>query len=51
MLGLAKGALDATMPYIHERKAFGKKIADFQVSESALLWLQRTKKKTTTCDQ
>eukprot|EP00731_Ephydatia_muelleri_P020430 Em0013g157a len=30
MLGLAKGALDTTIPYIHERKAFGKKIADFQ---------------------
>jgi alkylation response protein AidB-like acyl-CoA dehydrogenase len=30
MIGLAKGALDATIKYTKERKQFGKAIADFQ---------------------
>eukprot|EP00026_Physarum_polycephalum_P008614 Phypoly_transcript_08705.p1 GENE.Phypoly_transcript_08705~~Phypoly_transcript_08705.p1 ORF type:complete len:372 (+),score=56.42 Phypoly_transcript_08705:335-1450(+) len=30
MIGLAQGALDATIPYLLERKQFGKPIADFQ---------------------
>ena len=33
MLGLAKGALKAVIPYIHEREAFGRKIADFQAMQ------------------
>ena len=31
MLGLAEGCLNATVPYLHERKQFGQKIWDFQV--------------------
>jgi alkylation response protein AidB-like acyl-CoA dehydrogenase len=30
MIGLARGALDKTMPYLHERKQFGTRLADFQ---------------------
>ena len=30
MVGLAQGALDRTLPYLHERKQFGARIADFQ---------------------
>ena len=30
MIGLAQGALDRTLPYLHERKQFGSRIADFQ---------------------
>ncbi len=30
MLGLAQGAFDATMPYLHQRKQFDTRIADFQ---------------------
>jgi short-chain 2-methylacyl-CoA dehydrogenase len=30
MIGLAQGALDRTLPYLHERKQFGTAIADFQ---------------------
>lgn len=30
MVGLAQGALNLTLPYIHERKQFGSRIADFQ---------------------
>lgn len=30
MLGLAEGAVESTLPYIHERKAFGQRIWDFQ---------------------
>ena len=30
MIGLAQGALDLTLPYVHERKQFNSKIADFQ---------------------
>ncbi|HMJ15079.1 MAG TPA: acyl-CoA dehydrogenase family protein, partial [Polyangiaceae bacterium] len=30
MLGLAQGAFEYAMPYMHERKQFGKAIADFQ---------------------
>lgn len=29
-LGRAQGALDLTLPYLHERKQFGTRIADFQ---------------------
>jgi isovaleryl-CoA dehydrogenase len=31
-LGLMQAALDFTIPYVHERKQFGKKIGEFQVS-------------------
>jgi alkylation response protein AidB-like acyl-CoA dehydrogenase len=30
MIGLAQGALDATLRYVQEREQFGKRIADFQ---------------------
>eukprot|EP00286_Rhodomonas_abbreviata_P019751 CAMPEP_0181309298 /NCGR_PEP_ID=MMETSP1101-20121128/11939_1 /TAXON_ID=46948 /ORGANISM="Rhodomonas abbreviata, Strain Caron Lab Isolate" /LENGTH=394 /DNA_ID=CAMNT_0023415773 /DNA_START=381 /DNA_END=1565 /DNA_ORIENTATION=- len=30
MVGLAQGAFDTTMPYLHQRKQFGTAIADFQ---------------------
>jgi len=30
MVGLARGAFDAVMPYLHERKQFGTAVADFQ---------------------
>jgi short/branched chain acyl-CoA dehydrogenase len=30
MLGLAEGAFDQTMPYLNQRKQFGKPIAEFQ---------------------
>jgi len=30
MVGLAQGALDRTMPYLHERQQFGSRVADFQ---------------------
>ncbi len=30
MIGLAQGALDATLAYVREREQFGKRIADFQ---------------------
>lgn len=33
MLGLAQGAFDLTMPYLFERKQFGKCIGDFQAME------------------
>ncbi|XP_064382930.1 short/branched chain specific acyl-CoA dehydrogenase, mitochondrial-like [Halichondria panicea] len=33
MIGLAKGALNAVIPYLHEREAFGQKIADFQAMQ------------------
>lgn len=30
MIGLAQGSLDATIPYLNQRKQFGQFIADFQ---------------------
>ena len=30
MIGLAQGALDRTLPYLHDRQQFGKRISDFQ---------------------
>lgn len=30
MVGLARGAFDAVMPYLHQRKQFGTAVADFQ---------------------
>ena len=36
MVGLAQGALDLTLPYVHERRQFGSRIADFQVSTRIL---------------
>ena len=33
MVGLAKGALESVIPYLHEREAFGQKIADFQTMQ------------------
>jgi len=30
MIGIAQGALDATIKYLHERKQFGKPLAEFQ---------------------
>lgn len=31
MVGLAQGCLDATVPYILQRKQFGKSLFEFQV--------------------
>lgn len=31
MIGLSQGCFDATIPYLQERKQFGKRIIDFQV--------------------
>jgi len=31
MLGLAQGAFNEALPYMHQRKQFGQRIADFQV--------------------
>jgi hypothetical protein len=33
MIGLAQGAFDATMPFLHQRKQFGQPIADFQAMQ------------------
>jgi short/branched chain acyl-CoA dehydrogenase len=30
MVGIAQGAFDATIPYLHDRKQFGKPLAEFQ---------------------
>ena len=38
MLGLAQGCFDNTVPYLQERKQFGSRIIDFQVS----LFITRT---------
>ena len=35
MIGLAQGAFDATMPYLHQRKQFGQLIGDFQAMQEA----------------
>ncbi|KAM0684337.1 hypothetical protein MDAP_000105 [Mitosporidium daphniae] len=32
MIGLAQGAFDATLPYLSERKQFGKPIGEFQIA-------------------
>lgn len=32
LVGVAQGCLDHTVPYLLERKQFGKRIFDFQVS-------------------
>lgn len=37
MLGLAEGVFGHTMPYLKERKAFGKPIGEFQVSSFKFL--------------
>ena len=31
MLGVAQGAIDAVIPYLSERKQFGRSIGEFQV--------------------
>ena len=36
MVGLAQGALDLTLPYVHERRQFGSRIADFQAVQHCL---------------
>ncbi|MEJ7812127.1 MAG: acyl-CoA dehydrogenase [Gemmatimonadaceae bacterium] len=36
MIGVARGALDATVDYVRERKQFGKPIADFQAVQFQL---------------
>ena len=36
MIGVAKGALDSVIPYLHERMAFGQPIADFQVGSGCV---------------
>lgn len=33
MIGLAQGAFDATMPFLHQRMQFGQPIADFQAMQ------------------
>ena len=42
MVGLAQGALDLTLPYVHERRQFGSRIADFQAVQHTLAqaWCQ-----------
>lgn len=35
-LGLAQAALDVTIPYVHERKQFGRAIAEFQLVQGKL---------------
>lgn len=37
MVGLAQGCLDATVPYVLQRKQFGKRLFDFQVLYNASL--------------
>ena len=39
MVGLAQGALDLTLPYVHERKQFGSRVADFQAVQHQLAQL------------
>ena len=39
MIGLAQGAFDATMPFLHQRKQFGQPIADFQAMQVFFLSL------------
>ena len=36
VLQIAKGCFDVVMPYLLDRKQFGTKLADFQVSESSI---------------
>ena len=36
MVGLAQGTLDLTLPYVHERRQFGSRIADFQAVQHCL---------------
>jgi alkylation response protein AidB-like acyl-CoA dehydrogenase len=36
MIGVARGALDATLEYVQERRQFGKQIADFQAVQFQL---------------
>lgn len=38
MIGLAQGAFDATLPYLSERKQFGKPIGEFQVFFLGINW-------------
>lgn len=37
MVGLARGAFDAALPHMHERKQFGSAIADFQVRAQVMV--------------
>ncbi|KAG7170703.1 Short/branched chain specific acyl-CoA dehydrogenase-like, partial [Homarus americanus] len=39
MVGLAQGCLDATVPYILQRKQFGKRLFDFQAMQHAVAYL------------
>ena len=43
-LGLMQAAMDAVLPYVHERKQFGQKIGEFQVCSAAAppLWIAST---------
>ena len=36
MLGLAEGAFEAAMPYVHQRKQFGATIASFQMVQASM---------------
>lgn len=39
MLGLAEGALDATIPYLNERTQFGRRIGEFQVTMATYMYM------------
>lgn len=39
MVGLAQGCLDATVPYILQRRQFGKRLFDFQAMQHAVAYL------------
>jgi short/branched chain acyl-CoA dehydrogenase len=36
MLGLAQGAFDSAMPYLHQRKQFGQALAEFQMIQASM---------------
>lgn len=42
MIGLAEGALNATIPYLRERSQFNTKIGDFQVLSYIMSYIHYT---------
>ncbi|KAK6035541.1 hypothetical protein COOONC_26953 [Cooperia oncophora] len=48
MIGLAQGCFDATIPYLQERKQFGSRLIDFQVTSQLFrLSLEKSAKRAT----